>query len=70
MAGAVNFKMGDIYGYWGTTEETIPEADDQTALVDDQKAAAAVSEKTKNSVPIYLAIALIGVVALILGVMK
>ena len=40
MAGAINFAMTDVYGgIWGTTETTIPEANDQQALVDDQKAA-------------------------------
>ena len=68
MAGAINFAMSDIYGgVCGTTEETIPEANDQQALVDDQKAAVSVSESGKKSVPIALAIVLVIIVAFIVG---
>ena len=68
MPGAINFTMSDIYGgIWGTTETTIPEANDQQALVDDQKAAAAVSESGKKSMPIFAAIALVIIVAFVVG---
>lgn len=71
MAGAINFAMSDIYGgVWGTTEETIPEVTDQQALVDDQKAAADVSDSGKKSMPIALALLLIVVLAFIVGGMK
>ena len=70
MSGAINFAMSDIYGgVWGTTETTIPEAADQTALVDDQKASADVSDVTgnKKKIPVALAIVLVIVVAFIVG---
>ena len=71
MPGAINFYMADIYGTgYSTTETTIPEADDQVALVDDQKAAGAVSETGKKKVPILAAIALLIVVAFLMGVIK
>ena len=68
MPGAVNFAMSDIYGgVWGTTETTIPEANDQNALVDDQKAAVSVSEDGKKRVPILAAIVLVIVIAFLVG---
>ena len=68
MAGAINFAMSDVYGgVWGTTEQTIPEAKDQTALVDDQKAADTVSVAGKKKVPVALALVLIVVLAVIFG---
>lgn len=68
MSGAINFAMSDIYGgIWGTTETTIPEANDQNALVDDQKAAAAVSDSGRKSMPIGLAIVLIVILAIVFG---
>ena len=71
MPGAINFTMTDVYGgYAGTTETTIPEANDQTALVDDQKAAGAVSESGQKKVPILAAVALVVVVAFLMGVIK
>lgn len=71
MAGAINFAMTDIYGgYAGTTETTIPEARDQKALVDDQKASEAVSESGTKKKPILLALAVIVVLALVMGVIK
>ena len=64
----MNFAMSDIYGgVWGTTETTIPEADDQKALVDDQKASAAVSESGKKTIPIFAAIVLIVILAFVAG---
>lgn len=71
MAGAINFAMSDIYGgIWGTTETTIPEANDQQALVDDQKAAEAVSDSGKKQFPIAIAIVLILAVAIVAGAVK
>lgn len=68
MSGAINFPMSDLYGgVWGTTETTIPEAADQKALVDDQKAAATVSESGRKSMPILAAIGVIIVIAFIAG---
>ena len=73
MSGAINFAMSDIYGgIFGTTEATIPEAADQTALVDDQKASdtANTQNKTTNAFPIFLAIFLIFILAIVLGGLK
>lgn len=68
MAGAINFAMTDIYGgYAGTTETTIPEADDRNALVDDQNVAQSVSDSGKKTKPILLALGLIIVVAILMG---
>lgn len=68
MAGAINFAMTDIYGgYAGTTETTIPEADDRNALVDDQTSAQSVSDSGKKTKPILLALGLIIVVAILMG---
>ena len=64
----LKFAMSDLYGgIFGTTEKTIPEAEDQIALVDDQKASAAVSESGTKKAPILLALALIVIIALIIG---
>lgn len=41
-AGSMNFGLADLYpgmGFWTTRGETVPEADDQLALVDDEDAA-------------------------------
>lgn len=71
MSGAINFPMADVYGMgFGTTENTIPEANDQQALVDDQKSAGAVSESGMKKVPILLAIGLVLVIGFLAGVMK
>ena len=73
MSGAINFAMSDIYGgIFGTTEYTIPEAADQTALVDDQKASdtANTQNKKTNALPIFLAIVLIFILAIVLGGLK
>ena len=68
MSGAINFPMSDVYGgIWGTTEDTIPEANDQKALVDDQKVAAAVSDSGRKSKPILLALIVIVILAIIAG---
>ena len=66
--GAINFPMSDIYGgFAGTTEYTIPEAEDQNALVDDQKATDTALPNTANKFKIYLAIGLILILVIILG---
>lgn len=66
----MNFAMSDIYGgIWGTTETTIPEAADQKAIVDDQKAAEAVYTG-KKKVPVYSAIIILVVIAVLFGVLK
>lgn len=71
MAGAINFAMSDIYGgIWGTTETTIPEEADQKALVDDQKAAATVSDEGKKKVPILGAVVLVVIIAFLVGAVK
>lgn len=68
MAGAINYAMSDIYGgYAGTTEKTIPEADDQNALVDDQKASDTAHPTTANKGKIFLAIALILIAVIAIG---
>ena len=68
MPGAINFAMADVYGVgWSTTEETIPEAADQQALVDDQKAATETGKTAKKSFPIALGIVLVLIVAVIFG---
>lgn len=68
MSGAINFMMGDIYpAGWSTTEETIPEAADQNALVDDQKAAVDTGKSAKKSFPIALGIILILILCIVFG---
>lgn len=69
MSGAVNFLYGDVYGAgWSTTEETVPEAKDQNALVDDQKSAEVASPDGQKRVPVLLAVvAVIGLAFLIGG---
>ena len=69
--GTSYFAMSDLYGgIYGTTETTIPEANDQNALVDDQKASEAVSENGTKKTPILLALGLIVVIAIVLGMVK
>ena len=71
MSGAINFMWGDMYpGGWDTTAETVPEAADQAALVDDQKAAADTGKTAKKSFPIGLAIILVIVLAVLFGGVK
>lgn len=71
MSGAINFAMTDIYGgFSGTTEETIPEAADQQAIVDDQKTAAQYQNTTKKPLPVVAALALVAVLALVIGGLK
>ena len=64
----MNFTYGDIYGAgWSTTEETIPEAADQQALVDDQKVAATASVDGTKKFPVLLAVILLVVLAFVIG---
>lgn len=71
MAGAINFAMTDVYGgIWGTTETTIPEADDQQALVDDQKAADDVSAAGQKKFPVAVALIVVLAIVIISGVVK
>ena len=64
----MNFTYGDIYGVgFSTTEETIPEAADQQALVDDQKVAATASVDGQKKFPVLLAVVLLVVMAFIIG---
>ena len=67
--GAVNFAMSDIYGLGaGTTETTVPEHEDQVALVDDQKATDTVNtEYTGNKWKVIFSILLILVLVIVLG---
>ena len=66
--GAINFPMSDIYGgFAGTTERTIPDADDQNALVDDMKASDTVQPTTSNNKKLWLSIGLILIAVVVLG---
>ena len=65
------FMQSDIYGPgWSTTELTIPEAADQQALVDDQKAAGSVSESGRKQLPVFAAIIVVIVLAFLVGGVK
>lgn len=65
------FFMSDVYGgIWGTTEQTIPEAADKQALVEDQATAAKTGEVEVKAMPILLAVGLIFILALVLGGLK
>lgn len=72
MAGAINFAMSDIYGgVWGTTEETIPEASDQQALVDDEKMAQeAKAAVEKKRFPMAMTVVVILVLVILFGVVS
>ena len=64
----MNFTYGDIYGAgWSTTEETIPEAADQQALVDDQKTAAIASVDGGKRFPVLLGVLLLIILAFVIG---
>ena len=71
MAGAINFAMTDVYGgIWGTTETTIPEANDQQTLVDDQKAADDESDAGKKKYPVAITLIVVLAIVIISGVVK
>mgnify|MGYP003535129224 CR=1 FL=1 len=67
---AINFPMSDIYGGgMGTTEMTVPDADDQNALTDTEnknKAVAKTVGVTSNT-KFYLGIALVLILVIVLG---
>lgn len=68
MSGAINFSMSDVYGgIWGTTEQTIPEAADHAALVDDEKMAQEAKAMPKKF-PFGLAAVVILGLVILLGV--
>ena len=65
------FFMSDIYGgVNGTTEMTIPEAQDKQALVEDEKTAVKTEPAGTKGVPMLAAVALIFITALVLGGLK
>lgn len=65
---AINYPMSDIYGgFAGTTEQTVPDADDQQALVDDQKATDTVNSGHSKKGKILLSVLLIVIVVIALG---
>lgn len=66
------FFMRDVYGDigYGTTELTIPEAEDKQALVDDHEADAKTELSKTNSAGIIGAVLLIVCLAFILGVLN
>lgn len=70
--GAIHYAMSDIYGgYAGTTEQTIPDADDQNALTDTSQA----NTRPVKSAPIntasnsrmYLALLLVLILVIVIG---
>ena len=66
--GAINYAMSDIYGGMaGTTEMSIPEAEDQQALVDDQKASDTTHKTTSNKGKIFISIILVLIVVAVIG---
>lgn len=68
MNGAVNFLYGDVYGAgWSTTEETVPEAADQNALVDNEKAAESASVNGQKRFPVLLAVVVLLALAFVIG---
>ena len=68
MSGAINYPMSDIYGgFAGTTERTVPDADDQQALVDDQKATDTVNAGHSKKGKILLSVLLILILVVALG---
>lgn len=70
MSGAINFMFADIYGTgWSTTEETIPEAKDQQAIVDDQKVSASVENEniTAKKPRVLAAVVLFLILAAVMG---
>lgn len=67
---AVNFAMTDIYGgFAGTTETTVPEQGDQNVLVDEGKQSTSI-QSAKKSMPVFMALILVGILAVIMGVLK
>ena len=68
--GAINYAMTDIYGgFAGTTESTVPEEQDQNVLVDEGKQTNII-QSAKKSMPVYMALILVGILAVVMGVLK
>lgn len=66
--GSQYFFMSDIYGTgYSTTEKSIPDADDQNSLVDDQKASVSVQPETSNRWRILLAVLLVLIFVVVIG---
>lgn len=67
--GAINYAMSDIYGGVGigTTEMTVPEASDQNALVDDQKATDTTQPATANKGKVFISILLVLILIAVIG---
>ena len=67
---AINYPMSDIYGGGiGTTEMTVPDADDQNALTDTEnknKAVAKTVTATTNT-KFYLGLVLVLILVIVLG---
>ncbi|MGE7954922.1 hypothetical protein [Lysinibacillus xylanilyticus] len=74
MSGQLGFSLVDLYGHkFGavtTRDETIPEASDQVALVDDQKMAAKnpATHDAALSKNILIGIAIIGVIIVLFSI--
>ena len=69
----MDFYFNDLYpnqGFYNTRTATIPEADDKQALAENEVASvkAKVNPKQKNN--IFLALALLLIIAITLGVLK
>lgn len=69
----MDFYFNDLYpnqGFYNTRSQTIPEADDKTALAENETASvkAKVNPKQKNN--IWVALIILLIVAVVLGVMK
>ena len=69
----MNFYFNDLYpnqGFYNTRTATIPEADDKAALAENKEASlkAKVNPKQKNH--IFLALAILLIIAVVLGVLK
>lgn len=64
----MNFRYGDVYGAgWSTTEETVPEAADQNALVDNERAAEDASKAGQKKFPVLLSVVLLIALAFVIG---
>ena len=69
----MDFYFNDLYpnqGFYNTRTQTIPEADDKKALAENEEASvkAKVNPKQKNN--IFIALAVLLIVAVLLGVLK
>ena len=65
------FTYADVYGFgWSTTEETIPEAADRQALVDDQNTAMDAAAVKNKKMPIFVSIVAVIALAFLIGGLK